>query len=208
MHDKIDEFRNQLLQKILRSIEQPKSSLTALESWISSSDYTTIIQNLREELSLSKKCCTNLALYVRQYVDAFKLSKTPTESLQCICNFQNDPRRYLNRQLKDAYKNLSHGHLFVNEIFGIRELGFVIRLRRIYSISQKNFFKSETELRISSISESRCAIRIAQLSPQFQYKLLQLFANQFSRIGLPDEFAELHELIIDEASAQLLRKIP
>ena len=190
---------------ILQAIKQPKSSLSALEAWLDSADHTALTDRLSEEFELTAKLRVTLSNQVEQYLDTYNSSRTPIQSFLHTCHVQKDPESFLEKQLKSAYQQLAEGHLFLNEIFGRSQLGFVIRLRRIYAIDRRNYFKSESDFLLSSLSPDQCAIRLAKLTSIFQYKLLQLFALQFSRIGLPDELTHMHQLVIADAAAQLLR---
>jgi len=46
------------------------------------------------------------------------------------------------------------------------------------------------------------AVRVARLTERYRFKVLQLFSQQYSRIGLPDEITELSELVIDDLVAE------
>jgi len=47
------------------------------------------------------------------------------------------------------------------------------------------------------------AIRIAKLTNLYRFKVAQLFAYQFSRIGLPDEITALNEVAVQAAVLNL-----
>jgi len=204
--NKLEEFRRQSLFNILQAIKQPKSSLSSLEAWLDSADHTALSDRLSEEFELTGKLRIALTNQVEQHLDTYNSSRTPTKSFLHFCRAQKDPESFLEKQLRSAYQQLAEGHLFLNEIFGRSQLGFVIRLRRIYAIDRRNYFQSESDFLLSSLSPDQCAIRLAKLTSVFQYKLLQLFALQFSRIGLPDELTHMHQLVITDAAMQLLRE--
>ena len=101
---------------------------------------------------------------------------------------------------------MGDGHLVINELLSEAEMGFVVRMRRIYSLDEGLCFKSERQFLTKSTQPDFAAIRICKLSGVFQFKLAQLFAYQFSRVGLPDEFREMHSLVLDDVAKSFLEE--
>jgi hypothetical protein len=93
----------------------------------------------------------------------------------------------LARYAKRALKNLGDGHFFLNEIHGLSNVGFVARMRRIYSVDAECIFPSRSEFISRSKNSPLHGVRIAKLTNLYRFKVAQLFALQYSRIGLPDE---------------------
>jgi hypothetical protein len=93
-------------------------------------------------------------------------------------------------------------HFFLSEIVGEKKIGFVIRMRRIYTIEADRCFTSEAELRAKSSGSGTAAGRKARLTPLYQFKVAQMFASQYSRIGLPNEITQLSQLVIDDLAQQ------
>ena len=60
--------------------------------------------------------------------------------------------------------------------------------------------------KIKSSETNSSAIRIAKFSKIYQFKLAQLFALQFSKIGLPDEISKLSSLVTDELVVKLTKE--
>lgn len=109
----------------------------------------------------------------------------------------------LTKLAKRALKNLGDGNFFLNEIVGLSEIGFVARLRRIYSIESDCVFSSQASFISRNVTANKFGIRIGRLTNLYRFRLAQLFANQFSRIGLPDEITSLNEVAVQAAISNL-----
>lgn len=107
------------------------------------------------------------------------------------------------KMVEDAKKSMGDDHFFISEIIGEKNIGFVIRMRRIYTIEADQCFTSVAEQRANASGIRESAGRIARLTPLYQFKVAQLFANQYSRIGLPTETTKLSGLAIDSLVHQL-----
>ena len=202
----LEKQENQLLEDILTTIKMPMSERNNIQSWLHSTDATVLAKNLSSELDLDGKSQTKLKKYTASYRSIFYSERNILKRFQALCNLQSNAKTYAQRQLKTAFRQIVDSHLFLNEIHGQPGLGYVIRMKRIYSIEQEKYFRSKQEFLTSNNSNSECAFRVAKMTPILQYKLLQLFANQFSRIGLPDEFRDMNNLVIDELAASLVEK--
>ena len=66
---------------------------------------------------------------------------------------------------------------------------------------------SAASQRVQGESDEPTAVRIARFTPLYRFKILQLFAHQYSRVGLPDEINDLGDLAIDDVISQL-PKVP
>ena len=49
------------------------------------------------------------------------------------CGRDKNPENYTRKQIDRAYRDMGDGHFFINEIIGNDGIGFVIRMRRIYT---------------------------------------------------------------------------
>jgi hypothetical protein len=99
---------------------------------------------------------------------------------------------------------MGEGQFFVSDLVGRPELGFVIRMRRIYSLAKESVFTSLAAQRTRSDGDQITAVRFARLRPLYRFKVLQLFAQQFSRIGLPDQVTALSALAVDDLVANMV----
>lgn len=84
-----------------------------------------------------------------------------------LCRLQKDPAKHAKTQIEAAKKELSDGHFFVSELVEQDEIGFVIRMRRIYSLSEDRIFRTIADQRARSDGNSLTGARIARLIPPF-----------------------------------------
>ena len=98
---------------------------------------------------------------------------------------EKKPEIFLRKLMQAATTEASLGgaHFFLSEISGIDALGFIIRLRRIYSVPADNC----TPVTPETTKAEHIYRRLCRLSEPYKYKIAQKFAFQFSRIGLPDD---------------------
>jgi hypothetical protein len=127
------------------------------------------------------------------------------ESLNALSSFapkdsEVNHKKYIKSQVTSAFKGMGDGHFFITEVKGDDDIGFVVRMRRIYSVEADSCFKSHADYQALHTSQSSAAYRLCRLSPSYKFKLAQLFALQFSRIGLPNELTSLSSLAIDNAT--------
>lgn len=204
MFEHLEGQRNQIQREILAICGVEKENQPALNDWLHDEDNNRIVENLATEFDLSGKAVSRLKAQVEKYIEVFSSNLTSSNQFKKLCSYQSNPGDFAKKQVQAAYKNLGEGHLFINEIRGMRQLGYVIRMRRIYSLEEDRIFRSPKDYLLSDRTGSSCGIRTCRLSGVFQFKLAQLFAYQFSRIGLPDEFREMHSLILEDTATQLL----
>ena len=196
--------KQQIVSQIADAISQPDTEHYTLQQWLESDDSTSIPDRLTDEFSLTQKTKTSLSKKVALYTTASSSALSPIDQFVTFCRTQNDPIGYARRQLGAATKQMGDDHMFLNQIHGQPELGFVIRTRRIYSIETDKYFRSEPELRTSPYSRNLCAIRVAQLTELMRFQLIQLFVHHFTRIGLPDDLRDMRQLILDDLANTLV----
>jgi len=169
-----------------------------VEEWL----HTESVEDIALALAKSKKLSNKQLEAIRQHLCRIKIcscgEKEGFSSLNEISELEKRPKSYLEKKVNNALKQMGDGHFLINEIYGELDIGFVIRMRRIHSIDAQCCFKSMSEFRSSSSDDRNCAYRIARLIPPFRYRVAQLFAHQFSRIGLPDEVTALNSLAVDD----------
>lgn len=130
----------------------------------------------------------------------------PIQKLARISTLEANAQAHLTKQLAAGRKAIQEGGFFISEIPSERKLGFVVRLSRVLSIRADRCFRSGSD-RLSRGDECRSGVRIAQLTPTYKYRLAQLFAYQFSRIGLPDELMALDAIALDELANHLIGEL-
>lgn len=171
--------------------------------WLEQAPESEVVDKIAQNKNLPKKDKEALLGLFR------KLSmcqRDPLEAFSFICKNKPSPETYARKQIDAAKKDMGDGHFFVTEIDSYEDIGFVVRLRRIYSIEKKHCFTSMAAQKIKSSETNSSAIRIAKFSKIYQFKLAQLFALQFSKIGLPDEISKLSSLVTDELVVKLTKE--
>ena len=200
----LDTQKQQIVAQIANTIKQPNSENHALKQWLESDDFASLPDRLTAEFELNTKTKSILSKQVTRYVSIFCSNQDSMEQFATLCRAQKDPTSYASRQFNSACEQMGDDHLFINEIHGQIELGYVVRARRIYSIQTDSYFRSERELRKSSHSISGCALRVAKLTTIMRFRLIQLFVHHFTRVGLPDDIRDMRQLIVDDVATTLL----
>lgn len=204
----LDQFlesqKKQVAIQIAQTLKQPASDWEILKQWLESDDFASLPEHLTDEFRLNPKTKSTLSKCTTLYSTVFSRSQTSIGNFVALCCEQNDPAKYARRQLIAASEQMGDGHMFLNEIHGQAELGFVIRTKRIYSIESDKYFRSEHELRKSPYPRDECALRVAQLTTIMRFQLIQLFVHHFTRMGLPDHIRDMRKLIVDDIATTLV----
>lgn len=189
------------VQSALRLCGIPETEGEALTLWLKEVDHVSASSALiaTHSVPVSKQrelhdVCRTISLL---------LSQQGFRCFQQYCQTQREPKAYARKQLDAARKAMGDGHFFLSEIAGQPGIGFVVRMRRILSLDSEDCFNSIAALRARASESNKVGARIARLSPTFQYRISQLFAYQYSRIGLPDEVTALSSLAIDDLVARI-----
>lgn len=176
-----------------------------LRQWLAEDDVKHVTERLVTRLDLKKAAEENVRkLFLKSSICL--CGDEPIRKLTRLSTLESNPRAYLMKQLTAGRKAIQEGGLFVSEILGERRLGFVIRLSRVLSIRAERCFRSESD-RLSRGGDGRAGVRVAQLTPPYKYRVAQLFAYQFSRIGLPDELLALESIALDELADGLISEL-
>ena len=185
------------LKELCKYVEDDILDLTR---WINGKSHEEVYE-IAEQIASTQRCSKKDAQTIKDLIQKIYLCLNNGESLTCIKKFApNESSKrdsYIHAQITNAKKNMGDGHFFVSDIKGDDDIGFVIRMRRIYSIEAKKCFKSESDRQASGFSAESSAARISKFSHQYKFKLSQMFAYQYSRIGLPDEASELSNLAVE-----------
>lgn len=180
----------------------------SLIRWLDHEGLESVIEKLTTELSIKPKQLPSL----KALLDSLRMlslsEKQPFERFLMLLSLEKDAEAFTKKCVEQAYKEMGEGHYFLSELAGMLDLGFVIRMRRVYSISAAHCFRSESESLKSPLGSDPWAVRIARLTAPFRYRIAQLFAQQFSRIGLPDEITQLSSLALSDVVRQISEKKP
>lgn len=195
--------RREQLIKVLSLCKLEDSEGDGLLEWLAVEDSEAVAATLLDQLRLSPNQIGALRISLADLKHCFCSNVTAYEAFLYICRKRNDGDKFLRKQIGAAYKAIGEGHFFLNEIYGLDGIGFVVRMRRIYSIPEQYCFRSTAEHRKGGCDPQFAAIRIAKLTPLYRFKVTQLFAYQYSRVGLPDEITALKDLAIENMVEEL-----
>lgn len=177
-----------------------------LLNWLRSTELENVLSKLSTKAELKAKHKEELEVQLKKLKICLDSTKQPLDAFGCLCKLEKDKNTYAINQLSAAKKAMGDGHFFLSELYGKEELGYVIRMRRIYTLEETACFKSIAEQRTSSNGSKTTAIRVARLSDLYQFKIAQLFAHQYSRIGLPDEITALDEIAIESLTCRIIKE--
>lgn len=125
--------------------------------------------------------------------------------LSRLCHCESDPNAHAQKLIRVAKKAIGDGHFFISDLVDHDDIGFIVRMRRVYAIADDAYYCTIAEQRSRSSGGSSTAVRIGRLTELYRVKVLQLFAQQFSRIGLPDEITSLSDLAVEDLAASITK---
>lgn len=174
----------------------------ALHSWLQSSGPGDVAIKISEFQNLKKKDSDQLAVELRRLAVCLDTSLSPIDRFQALCASASNATAYAKTHITAAKKAMGDGHFFISEMIDDTNVGFVVRMRRIYTLPEVDYFVSTSEQMSQSEGNRPTAVRVGRLTGLYRFKVLQLFAQQYSRIGLPDEITALGSLAIDDLVEQ------
>jgi len=142
-------FISQTIQEIQINLKTicniNQNDLGNLLSWIQNGEQVEIIDRLTKSFSLNAKASTNLS----KNLEKLELCTDPNSNslliFQSLCQLENEPEHFAKKKIGQALSNLGDGHFFISELVSDARLGFIIRMRRIYSIDASRCYRSNTE---------------------------------------------------------------
>jgi hypothetical protein len=189
-------------KKSLEKIAGKDEEFHDLTNWLRSSDWTEVSQEIIDHHKIKKGEQENIRYCIRKLWIC--IHRSGTDALKNLYNLEKDPLKHAKAQLKNAKSGLGDAHFMLSSIAGQAGIGYIIRLRRIYSIEESCCFRSKKEYLLSSTSSPIKAYRTARLTPTYKYKAAQMLAHQLSRIGLDDSLTQLNELAVDDLAQELM----
>lgn len=199
----VEEQRRSLIERIRTLCGLDDRGEEDLMRWLACAEVADVIARLSKACDLKGKDAAELADKLERLAICVRPSCEPLAAFASFCQREKNPQQFARKRISHAHSNMGDGHFFVSEIVGESEVGFVVRMRRIYTIDAACCFSSQAAQLASTSGDGLTAVRIARFAPPFRFKLAQLFAYQFSRIGLPDEAAALSSLAIEDMVMQL-----
>jgi hypothetical protein len=181
----------------------------ALHRWVTESSDDHIIAELR--ISEHKE-----ANNLRRLLSTYRLlvnigtEKDPTRLVSAYCearaqkqavHVEKAAESIARDAQSDVVRNLPFECFFLSSLPQIPDLGFIVMLRYIQPIQQAAL---TTSFELAKTDPGR-AYRLGRLSPTFKYALTQRFANLFVRIGLPVEYEEWREAVVEDACGEIVR---
>lgn len=194
--------------KIVEVANDDENVAATLHDWIRSTPVEDVIRGLGSLCNTKKSNASHFDEHVRRLAITLNSVQTPIERFSNLCRAGKDPEGYARKHISAAKKDLGDGNFFISDLVDHDEVGFVIRMRRIYTIPERLYFPSIAAQRAHSGIDNTTAVRVARLTSLYRFKVLQLFAQQYSRIGLPDDVTALGDLAIEHLVSQLSQVIP
>jgi hypothetical protein len=195
--------KNNTITFLKEAFELDDTECDNLEQWLRSTAPDIVAEKMLGTASINKKHHDGILSKLIKLSNCIDKSNTSLGIFRKFCAQDKNPKAYAKRHIEEAKKKTADGHLFVSEIVGQPEVGFVVRMRRIYTIDVNTCFTSYAQNQSLGGNLSESAVRVACFSSLYTFRIAQLFAQQFSRIGLPDELIELGELAISDLVSQL-----
>jgi len=197
----ITSLSNDILRQIQQTCKLSNNEISDLLAWVQDESPDSIATKLIERLNLKKSTADSLSMWLER-LDILLSDKEPLQKISSVYRNDDDGHRQVIKQISAGRQSIGDGSFFISEIYGQATLGYVIRLSRILSLPMDLCFSDKAK-RLSSGLDDRSAIRVGRLTPTYKYRIAQLFSNQYSRIGLPNELMALSEIAIDELATAL-----
>jgi hypothetical protein len=175
-----------------------------IHAWLETAQQEEVFEKLVNSTEIKTREQDNLKRSLSKLQICINKKNNALAAFSALCKLENDPKSYAGKQIRAAKKARGDGHLFISDLFGQEEIGFVIRMLRIYTLDANCCFTSLAAQKSSSNGTRSTAVRIARLTDLYQFKIAQMFAYQYSRIGLSDEIMALEEIAIDDMATQII----
>lgn len=204
-HDYLSQFwAPSYIQEIITAATQNVLKLAGdtdragLHTWVRTSGIEAVGSAITNYKCLKKAQIEQLNNELRRLAICLDTEQTAITQFRHICGIAPAPAAYARTQITNAKKAMGEGHFFISDLVDEKSVGFVIRMRRIYTIPELDYFVSTSGQMSESQGDRPTAVRVARLTERYRFKVLQLFSQQYSRIGLPDDVTELSALAIDD----------
>ncbi|MFC3163726.1 hypothetical protein [Ciceribacter thiooxidans] len=175
---------------------------TALHDWLTTAGVEKVSSSIAMHNGLKKGQVEQLGRELKRLAVCLDAGQDAIMRFQQLCHAAADPAGYARTQISSAKKAMGEGHFFISDLIDEQSVGFVIRMRRIYTVPEHNYFTATSEQMSKSQGTRVTAVRVAKLTELYRVKVLQLFSQQYSRIGLPDDVTALSSLAIDDIVAK------
>jgi len=194
----IEQIKANLTAKILEAVCDTDASAANLHEMVRSVPVGDLARDLEQAARNNGKKLPNSEELVAKLAITVRSEDQPLERFKKLCGAERTPEQYARKQITEARRALGDGNFFVSDIVDEQNVGFVVRLRRIWTIPLTACFTSMAAQRAHGTTHGTTAYRVGRFTSLYKFKLMQLFAHQYSRIGLPDEVTALSQLAIDD----------
>jgi hypothetical protein len=199
----LNEVTDTCTKKLLDALGADEEEASDLHAWQRSASDDTIVAKIMSRPGMKLSQRSGIADLLNKLRICTNSDCSPLERFSQLCRLEKDPAATARKQLTAAKKAMGDGHFFISDLVDHDDVGFVIRMRRIYTLPEELCFTSTASQRTFSDGKSTTAVRFARLTPLYQFKVAQLFAQQFSRIGLPDEITALSDVAVEILASKL-----
>jgi hypothetical protein len=201
----IAEVRDQATSKVIKTLGDEGHAAENLHVWIVTDGPEAVGTALAKSPKLKRSQISGLVHDIRRLAIALDDEVDPFSRFLALCRAEPDGSAYARTHLSAARKAMGEGHFQISDLVEHPEIGFVIRMRRIYTIAEAFCFRSQAEQLAGSDGSETTAVRICRLTELYRFKVAQLFGQQYSRIGLPDEVTALGTLAIEDIASEVAK---
>lgn len=201
----VAEVRDQATSKVIKTLGDEGDAAENLHAWIVTDGAEAVGSALAKSPRLKRSQIAGLIHDIRRLAITLEDEVNPFSRFLALCRAEPDGSAYARTHLAAARKAMGEGHFQISDLIEHPDIGFVIRMRRIYTIPEGLCFRSQAEQLSRSGGGETTAVRIGRLTELYRFKVAQLFAQQFSRIGLPDEITALGTLAIEDIAAEVAK---
>jgi hypothetical protein len=173
----VDEVRRGVLDYIRRVCSLDEREDENLQRWVCSDSPLEIANKLGTRSQLKTKAIEQLREKLERLRLCVDLEQTPFDLFRSFCKSEPNPEQYARKCIVNAKRSLSDGHFFVSDIAGEPDVGFIIRMRRIYSIDANACFRSISDREIAGNITKSAAVRVCRLTAKYRYRVAQLSAS-------------------------------
>lgn len=194
--------KTELAQQLCAVCDLPVDSSEEFIQWLREEEFSTVLGKCINQFRLRRSQLESKLRELSLITSANNLNLGAL--LETLAAQGQSVDAHFERLAKNALRGLGDSQFFLNEICGEPDFGYVVRMRRIYGISTEHIFRSFQDFSVVHSGNEACGFRIARLSNLYRFKIAQIFAHQFSRIGLPDEITSLNTFAAEAAISSLV----
>jgi len=199
----LDEILKQSAKAVADIIDPGKNGASEICSWVAIASIDAVVNKIATLAHVKKNQIPSISDHIKKIAICSNSAIDSLHRFAQICQLQTDPLAHSKKQISLAKKAMGQDHFFITDIVNCSEVGFVVRMRRIYTIDQFCCFTSSSAQKLHDSVNAPTAFRIGRLTPHYRFRIIQLFAQQYSRVGLPDEVTALSELAIEDMASQI-----